>query len=239
MPSAKIPKPIKYTAVLKHVREVALSGTADLTFWKDRLQQQNLLPAERDGRARVLIIAAAGNFAGIRFQELSFSILLSRTTDAGGDDGAYLLQAFNSSRFFAFCERTFFSTPYLFGTVEVSTGSPVSIKVVDGPEVVFRAEMQAASAVTRESSFRQTDGWEGPVYLPKVGRKRDSQRHFFARISGATKVYPFLHATDSVTISRSHGGEALQSLIDSNFIATEWAVREDATHSKSKTYMTG
>jgi len=107
------------------------------------------------------------------------------------------------------------------------------------PEVLFHAEMQAASAVARESSFRETDGWEGPFTCPRSVAKRDSQRHFFARISGATKVYPFLQATDSVTISRSHGGEALQSLIDSNFVATEWAIREDATHSKSKTYRCG
>ena len=92
--------PIKYAAILKHVQEVTLTGTADLNFWKNRLQQQNLLPAEQDGRARVMVIAAAGRFAGITFREVSFSILLSGADV--GERGAYLLGAFNSVRFFAF-----------------------------------------------------------------------------------------------------------------------------------------
>ena len=59
--------PIKYLAEPKHVREVSLLGTADLDFWKARLEDEDLTPAERDGKAQLLIVAADMRFMGIRF----------------------------------------------------------------------------------------------------------------------------------------------------------------------------
>src|SRR4051812_1979975 len=102
---------VKYVAELAHVREVSLLGSAELTYWKDRLQGEGLTLAERDGQAQVLIVAADSRYMGVRFRELSFSVL---TAGYQGDpaEGAYLVQAFNSCRFFAFCERALFSTPY-------------------------------------------------------------------------------------------------------------------------------
>ncbi|HEY8751318.1 MAG TPA: hypothetical protein VIM11_25265 [Tepidisphaeraceae bacterium] len=235
MPPTSSPTPIKYAAILKHVQEVTLTGTADLDFWKNRLEPQNLLPAEHDGRARVMVIAAAGRFAGITFREVSFSILLSGA-DAG-ENGAYLLGAFNSVRFFAFCERAFFSTPYSFGAIQVSTVHPVSIQVMEGDDVVFQAKMPAIeSATARVTSLQETGGWNGPVFLPPVGREKKSQRKFFARISGHTKSCPFFQPADLMTIRPSRTNDAPNLLIDSNFIPTQWAIREDATHAKSKTY---
>jgi len=58
--------PIKWTAELKHVREVSLLGTADLAFWKDRLIKEELLPVDCDGRAKLLIVAADSKFMGVR-----------------------------------------------------------------------------------------------------------------------------------------------------------------------------
>jgi hypothetical protein len=71
---------VKWVAELAHVREVSILGTADLSFWKDRLYRQNLLPAERDGQAQIMIVAAESKYMGIRFQELSFSVLVSAGT---------------------------------------------------------------------------------------------------------------------------------------------------------------
>lgn len=68
---------IRYVAEAKHVREVSLVGSADHAFWKERLRAEELFPSERDGRARIMIVGANMRFMGVRFTEVSFSILLS------------------------------------------------------------------------------------------------------------------------------------------------------------------
>ena len=226
-------KPVKWAAELEHVREVSLLGTADLAFWKDRLLTQDLLPIERDGQAQLLIVAADSKFKGIRFRELSFSVLVARLEDETRQEAAYLEHAFNSNRFLAFCERVFFSTPYSHGDVGVSAALPASIRLVSKGEVAFLAEMRAGGA--REPSRRAEEGWEGPIFLPGRGKGRP-RKLFFGRLRGDTRTYAFLPAEDSLAIRPSPHNEIFQALTDSHFAPKEWIVREDATHAKSKTY---
>jgi hypothetical protein len=228
---------IDYVAELTHVREVSLLGTADLAFWKDRLLKEELVPAEADGRAQLLVVAADAGFMGVRFRELSFSVLISLPGDRSRQDGAFLVQAFNSIRFFAFCERAFFATPYFPGDVRVSISAPVSIQLGKGGAVVFRAEMPAdPSTPGRSPSRTGEDGWAGPVFLPANRGKDGPGNVFFARLGGQTQTYPFLPTEDKVVIEPSPDAEVLQALLDSGFAGKEWAVRADATHAKSKTY---
>jgi hypothetical protein len=231
-------KPVKWAAELAHVREVSLLGTADLAFWRDRLLKEDLSPAERDGQAQLMIVAADARFRGVRFRELSFSVLICPQEKGSRQDGAYLVRAFNSCRFFAFCERMFFATPYYHGDVRVSASSPTSIHLLKKGDVAFGAEMRAdTSGPGREPSRRGEDGWEGPVFLPASRRGKGRQGDlFFARIRGRTQTYPFLPAQDAVTLRPTPDSAVLQALLDSQFVAKEWAVREDAIHAKSKTY---
>jgi hypothetical protein len=225
---------IKWAAELAHVREVSLHGTADLAFWKDRLRTEDLLLAAKDGEAQLMIVAADSKYMGVRFRELSFSVLVYREENGRRQDGAYLVRAFNSCRFFAFCERVFFATPYYHGDVRVSASLPAAIHLVRKGEVFFRAEMHTdPSGPSREPSRHGEEGWEGPVFLPDSRRGKGL---FFARIRGPTRAYPFLPGKDSVMIRPSPGSEVLQVLLDSHFVPKEWVVREDATHAKSKTY---
>ncbi len=230
--------PVRYVANLTHVREVSLRGTADLVFWRDRLIEEDLIPAPRDGKAQILIIAAAMRYMGVRFTEVSFSVLVSAQKQGVLHTGAFLVQAFISCRLFAFCERALFSAPYYHGDCRVSVLSPVSIRLMKRGKAVFRVEMRAdSSAPARVPSRSGEDGWEGPVFLPGTRRGGGSQGHlFFAKIKGHTRSYPFLPGTDTVSIRPSQDTEILQALLDSQFVGTEWAVREDATHAKSKTY---
>lgn len=103
---------VKYAASLEHVKEVSLKGRANLAFWKDRLAKENLVPTEQNANAQILIVAAEGKYMGLRFCEVSFSVSARRQQDGVTYDGSFLAYAFNSSRFFAFCERVFFSAPY-------------------------------------------------------------------------------------------------------------------------------
>jgi hypothetical protein len=229
---------VKWAAELAHVREVSLLGTADLAFWKDRLLKEDLLPAESDGQAQLLIVAADAKYKGVRFRELSFSVLVSWLEEGVRQDAAYLARAFNSCRLFAFCERVLFSTPYYHGDVCVSASFPASIRLVKKGEVIFQAEMGGdGSRLNREPSRRREDGWEGPIFLPENRRGKDRRgKWFFAQLRGNTRTYPFLHSKDSVTIRPSPDSEVLQALRDSHFVAKEWVVRENASHAKSKTY---
>src|SRR5438067_2909034 len=173
--------PIQYAAVLPQVREVSLLGTADLAFWKDRLAKEELVPAETNGQAQVLVIAADSKFMGVPFREVSFSVLVSPPTGRVLPGGAFLVRAFNSCRFFAFCERVWFSTPYDHGEVRVSAAAPVSIRLTHRRQELFRAEMSP-----REPARVGDGGWHGPVYLP--ARKNGPGPLFFARLQGHTRT---------------------------------------------------
>jgi hypothetical protein len=218
-------KTIQYVATIPHVREVSILGTADLEFWTDRLRAENLAPLAVDGRARILVIAADLRFLGLPFREISFSVLLEGS-------GAFLVQAFNSRRFFAFWERNVFGTPYAFAGVQVSASSQASVQLTRNGEPLFRAAMGAAAPEPGSSPYQE--GWEGPVFLPRRGGK--GGRLFFARVQGACRPVAFVPSRDVLEIRPAPGLPVLQALIDSRFQATQWLVRQDAVHAKSKTY---
>ena len=228
---------VKWAAELAHVREVSLRGTADLAFWKGRLSREGLTPAERDGRAQVLVIAADGRFHGVRFRELSFSVVVTPPHEGPPTrDAAFLVRAFNSSRLFAFCERTFFSTPYYHGDVRLSASVPASVELTVKGRAVFAAHMGLPAEGPQRAPSRVGEaGWEGPVFLPRKAAGNDhAGRYFVARIRGETQTYPF-EATDSVQITPSADGDVFSALAASEFVAEEWALRPDASHAKSKT----
>jgi hypothetical protein len=217
---------IKYAARLEHVREVSLVGTADLAYWTGPLHAENLVPAEQGGRAQLLLVAADSKFLGIRFTELSFSVLVALPGEAEGQ-GAYLAQAFNSVRFFAFCERALFKTPYHHGRTSVKTSLPAAVDLAVGERSVFRVAM-GAGAGARTPIRGGADGWSGPVFLP--GR----EKLFYATVQGHTETFPFVPAEDSMAVEPAC--PILQALVDSNFTPSQWAIRPDASHAKSKTY---
>jgi hypothetical protein len=221
---------IRWVAELLHARDVTLRGGADLGYWKERLAPQGLEPAARDGRAEVMIMAVEGRFRGVRFRELSFSVAADVPGGPPARPGAYLVHAYNSSRFFAWCERTFFSTPYSAGAVSVSLGDRASVGLRLGGRPVFRAAMAAA----RPAVPGADGGWEGVVHLPPSRRAGD--RAFFARLRGTTTTCPFDAASDALEISPVPAAPVLAALRDSHFVPAEWQIRPDSTHAKSKTY---
>lgn len=233
-----IAEDIQYVATLPHVREVTLVGSADLGFWADRLRAENLTPLAHDGRARILAISADARFRGVSFQELSFSIVLAPGDQPGQHlgSGAFLVQAFNSVRFFAFCERTFFRTPYEYGSVRIEASLPASIDLTRGQSPLFRVTMGTGAAPSAEAPYR--DGWEGPILLPSR-QVKGRGRWFVARIRGAAIPVTFQSGRDTIEISPARELPIFQALIDSDFTATHWLIRQDAMHAKSKTYSKG
>lgn len=228
---------IRYVAEPTHVREVSLQGTANLAYWTTRLSEENLQPVERGGRAQLLIVAAEMSFLGIRFTEVSFSVLVL-VPGYQCRDAAFLVHAFTSSRLFAFCERRLFATPYTHAECQVSVADCASIRINLTAHAAFRAEMPPDfPASIRKPTRSGEQGWEGLIFLPgsRLGRG-DAARLFYGRIKGFTQAYRFAPEADIVSIRPSHSAEILQALLESEFAAEEWAVRADATHGKSKTY---
>lgn len=218
----------KYVAELRHVREVALFGTADLAFWRDRLRPAGLHPTEGEGGAQRMIGAIESRFLGVPFREATISVILTRHPGGSGQDGVYLARAFNSSRSFAFVERACFSSPYLHGSLRIDARHPASFEVSRGGEAALIARMSAAPG--RLPSRSEDQSWQGPVFLPGQPGKL-----FSARIAGASCTYPFIAAEDLVTIRPLREDTALRSLVESGFTGREWVIRADASHAKGKT----
>jgi hypothetical protein len=233
-------KPIKYVAAIEHVREVTLRGTADYAFWQDCLACYELTPVDRNGRARILIIAASMRYMGIQFTEVTFSVEVVPPGEYQQSDAGFLIHAFNTSRMFAFSERIFFGTPYYHADCRLSTSSPISMEVADADHTTFHATTKssiAADATNRAPTGRAVETWEGPIFLPAKPNSTSQKRYvFFAKLHGIADVHPFRPDLDSISIAPSRNAAVFQNLIDSDFVGEEWSVKTDATHARSRTY---
>ena len=246
MPPSAPSRPIKYIADLSGVREVLLTGTADLAYWKDRLRRENLEPLAENGRAKLLINATSAQFMGIPFRELNLSVFVRRPEEKDGlavrptgvetECAYFLAHAYNSSRFFAFVERNWFGTPYHHARIEVEERYPADVRLWVGGEVVFDAGMFADSDVERAPLLSSEEMWEGPIYLPRHPRRPNTtSKLFHARLSGHTKTYAFVPSEDTLILKPRASCPLVTWLAESNFCAETWSLRSSARHARGKT----
>jgi hypothetical protein len=229
---------VRYIAELDHVREIALVGAADLAFWKDRLRPAGLHPTEFGGDALVMISAIESRFLGVAFREATISVSLSAQGGGSGRDGAYLVRAYNSSRFFAFVERACFSSPYVHSDLRIDVRDAASVEIRRGDETDLSLCMSATPG--RAPSRRGREDWRGPVFLPSRRTEAAGPSRFFpARVCGESSAYAFSPSEDAVTIRPRRGDSGLLSLVESRFAGREWVLREDGSHAKGKTISGG
>ncbi|MFZ2423976.1 MAG: hypothetical protein WA029_22820 [Anaerolineae bacterium] len=220
-----------YITRINNVKEVNLFGAADLPFWQARLKPRGLTPYDDKGQALLLLAAADLRWLGIRFQEFTVSVVVSRQEDGRGQDASYLVAATNSSRPLAWAERNFFDTPYDYGLVQLEPQPPASLALGVGSSTLLRASMVGARPVQR----RGQEVWEGTIFLPQGARQKNgANRRFYARLGGQTDIYPFLPAAD--TFAPAPSSDAMRWLIESNFQPREWHLRADAAHARSQTF---
>jgi hypothetical protein len=229
-------KPPKYIAQLQHVREVSLVGGADLAWWTEHLLGEGLLPAVTAGRAQIMISGIDSKFMGLPFRELVIAAFTTSSPGSDQRDGAYLLHAFNSSRLLAWSERTLFSTPYVHAQVDVAIGPPAKLLIMQSNKQLLRAELADGDpAGSRQPQRAGDELWEGPIYLPsRPGGDPASRQQFYGRVGGFTRTYSF-DPRDSLALEPPASAPVLQILLDSGFAATQWAIRDDAHHARSKT----
>lgn len=221
----------RFIVEVQHVTEVSVTGQADLSFWQARLSSHGLFPFTTTGQADVVLSATALSSMGRHTNEFTIGVPASERPAADAFDGMYLVQAFNSSRLFAWIERSFFSTPYSLGHIQLDDGVPARISLADqsGPLIDVR---QMPGAVLQHG---QDEDWQGFIYLPRRGNdRRESGKHFVARLAGFTKVYA-ADATTVVLVPRPQW-PALQWLRDSRWTPTAWRIRHDAVHARSRTF---
>ena len=222
----------QYIATVRNVKEVILSGTADLDYWRDLLKRENLIPYNSKGQAELQISATRLSWMGMHSREFSVSVRVDDRANAGQPAGFYLAGAFNSSRLLAFTERTFFKTPYQHASIEVEHRAPACVELNTAHGVILVARMAGSAPRLRS----RDELWEGAIFLPmRVTRMHDAGQLFYASLGGFTDTYPFSPATDTLTLTPSPNDQVIRWLVESNFTAGEWRLRDAAMHARSKT----
>lgn len=216
-------KEVKFVAQIEDVKELRLIGSANLDFWNNYLSGEPFQAFAAAGCAEITIGATELVWKKIRFNELTVSLTIADEADAQKPIGYFLLHAFNSNRFFAFCERVFFSTPYYFGKVQLRETMTRTINAGANNQNVFKAGMINDSA---EKEIR--DDWEGAVFLSQ-------NKYFVAKLTGKSKVRLFSDS-DRLEVNSNDRFPIFKRLIDSEFKGREWRMRSRAFHAKSKTY---
>jgi hypothetical protein len=220
--------PIKYIAEIKNVREICLIGSADLAFWASHLAHLRLTPTSFAGHARVLVSVVKLKWMGIAFEELSIAIPIDPPDSS--TPSIYLASAFNTSRLLAWCERTFFQTPYEHAQITMQAEQPWSFELRDGTRSTLVVQCQRAAPTVAVD-----DDWTGAIFLPPA--RQSSQRKFFhAKLSGPIQVAPFAATSAEFKLQPSSQQPAIEMLVDSHFAPIEWRVRANATHARSKTF---
>jgi hypothetical protein len=229
---------IRWAAQLPNVREVSLSGTADLGFWTDQLEAEELTPLSDNGRAALSIISAVGRFCGTH---------LSRDQCLGGDRTCQ-----RSWPNPCFLSRTSIQLESLLCLVRAglvrhairvcrgqtySISCPRPFKLRGNGHVAFVGSMSNDAGLGRLPTEERMEQWVGKVLLPSQQSSAKARpKGFFARIAGATRVYPFQEGEDRIELRPFEEDDVFQALLSSSFTPQQWVVRSNATHAKSKTY---
>jgi hypothetical protein len=219
---------VKYIAEIHNAREICLVGAADLQFWQARLAADELSPANMGGQAELWLTAVQLKWLGITFQELSVAVRLDPI--AASPPSVYLVSAFNTSRVFAWCERKCFQTPYQHAHVAVHAEQPWSFDLCHDKTVTLAAQSGAVASLTMVD-----ETWTGTIFLPATGA-HSGHKFFHAQLSGLVEVAPFDRSSARLDLRPSSHHPVVQLLADSRFTGSEWRVRTNATHARSKTY---
>lgn len=222
------PQNAKFVAEVKDVRELRLIGNANLDFWNEHLEGKSFQAFQADGGyAQITIAATELVWKSFQFNELTISLAIAAQDNSQKQIGYLLLRAFNSNRFFAFCERAFFSTPYYFGVVNLRETAPCAMNAQSNNRNFLKAEMSSAKRPVTE----ENESWEGAIFLPNARR----EKYFIGKLSGKSKVCPFIE-TDLIELQPDAEHDVFELLVNSDFAGKEWRMRSNAFHAKSKTY---
>ena len=229
--SFRAPEPgaIRWAATIRGGRELTLVGRADLRDWTDHLRPEGYTPFDAGGYAEVTIGATDLQWLGVQFTELVVSITVCDPQNPPSRLGYYLVQGWNSIRFFAYSERRFFSAPYQHGKTIVNTVPPAGMTLRVGGKERFRAELRTEAAGTEIID----EEWIGPIFLP--GTRNRTGHFFMATLAGPVEHFDFDRGSDTVSIPSPTEIPVFGMLQSSAFQGVAWRLRTKALHRKSGT----
>lgn len=217
---------------MEPVAEVCVIGSADLSYWQQRLAAEGLSPAAGEGRAWITVCATEATFGRRTFREGTLAVATTEVPGSEESDGALLFSAFNSIPLYAWVERTRNKSPYHKADIALSLDGPrsaLSFTLSDGVALTARMGGDAGEAPPAE------DSWEGDIYLPSGGPdRRGAGPYFHGLLEGPATSYPF-GPTDALTFGPGAAGSPVAELEASHFTPTEWRVRPAGRHAKTKT----
>jgi hypothetical protein len=195
-------------------------------YWQNRLKDARVFPYNQQGKAALAISATELHTMGRSPNEFTIGLTVCERPAADSPDALYLVQAFNSLRSFAWIERTFFNTPYDLARIHVDERPPAKVRLEDRAGLIFNVQMKTSTPPTAT----RDEMWQGKIYLPQAGK------YFVAKLGGRTEIYPFLPGADTLQIFARDQYPVFQWLLESNLVAKEWHIRDDAVHARSKTF---
>lgn len=220
---------LEYVAEITNVKDFNLIGLADLVYWQNFLSREGLVPFNKNGKAEIIVTAQKLSWMGISFKEFVVAVTLGNKQGTSRN-GCYLVHAYNTSGLLAFYERVLFYSPYTEAKIDIQD-SPVSVDVSVDNTSVFKLN------VSNNDYFL---GANDEKYLLNIAlpKKEDDpkERFFYAQITGLTKNYKYSTERDSFTLNPIKSTPVIKFLRESNFMPVTWAVRNNSSHGKSKTY---
>ena len=169
---------------------------------------------------------------------MSISVFVAREAGSGPVDAhCFCGRSAKSIRFFAWVERTLFSTPYYPNRIAVSPLPPAFVRLGDEASPIVLASMtNDASTAARMNAPAASDGWQGPILLPdRRDASTPAQRLFYGSLTGQTRTIPFDTERDSFQLGSSTSDPIVPLLSAAQFEPSTWILRSAATHGKSKT----
>jgi len=225
---------LRYAVHPTRVEEITLFGTADLSFWRAYLEEEKLEPLVYRERARIMVMGASMTYLGLRYTEISFSVVIALAVGEKTKPAAFLLGAFNSSWLATWSERMLLGAPYRYAECTIASDPDASIALSSNGSEMFRAQMRRESDLAGRPFMASPDAdWEGVVFL-SGGRccRKSAGRHFFARLAGNTVAYPF-SGRDVVRIADGGAAGLMRALNESGFSGEAWVTCSDAQHGQT------
>ena len=216
-----------YDVVVDPMAEVCLRGVGDAAWATARLSPEALKPKLDGARATILLCATSGRF-GRSFDEVIYSVEVEDPTGGGGE-AAFLLQAFNSVRSYAWIERKRNRSPYEYGEISVESGvgrGAFSLHTKAG------FQLTAALGPRDVGGLHQDVSFDGAIYLPQaLNPREDVGEYFLARLDGEAEVFAFDSTVD--TFSFQGEGPLATLLTEGHFTPELWILRPTSRHAKT------
>ncbi len=238
---------VKYIATVKNVREIALLGTADLKYWQSQLAQESLqpIPTPDGNHAQILLTTISAKWRGNAFREFAVAIAACPQSSHNSAEGVgestsnehyfFFAAAFNSSRIFTFFERHWFHTPYQCRKdLQLALDATPSFQLGSSPHPDIHAQLASRSPKTIPEQI--AIDYPCKLFIPRKENQRPDQlRYFNILLQGLTTITNYDPTQDQFEIAINTKIPILNALKESNFQPTQWHLRTNATHARSKT----